>query len=179
MSAAARGVAQLWVELRADDPEAASALEVARRGLEDARTLVSVRRLRVYELTGSLPAVAPIEKTLHGSIQFYNPAKERPTLRVRDGDPAPVAADEWLILVRERGGERRPSAERWWRHETGGRITVREAVAWALRFDPADPEGRFAAGLAVARDRRHGLLDRKSTRLNSSHNGQSRMPSSA
>ena len=39
-----------------------------------------------------------------------------------------------------------------------------------LKFDPADPHWA---------DRDRFVLDRKSTRLNSSHSGESRMPSSA
>ena len=51
------------------------------------------------------------------------------------------------------------AAERWWRHETGKDIEVREGVAWVMAFEglETDPAGA-AADLAVVRDRRHGLL---------------------
>jgi len=65
---------------------------------------------------------------------------------------------ETLVLVLERGGERREGAERWWRHETGERVEVREAVVWALRFDPGGDAVARAADLAVTHDRAHGLF---------------------
>ena len=45
----------------------------------------------------------------------------------------------------ERGGERRPAAERWWSQRPGDSIEVREGTAWALTFDDeedADAERR-------------------------------------
>ena len=41
----------------------------------------------------------------------------------------PIEPREIVVLVTERDGERRPAAERWWRHETGKDIEVREGVA--------------------------------------------------
>jgi hypothetical protein len=152
-------VAQAWIELRSDDPEATSALAVARAHLPAGRALKSLRRMRLFELTGPLPPRAILEGLLHRSIQFYNPHKERCVVRASAADAAPLAADERVVLVFDRGEERRAGAERWWRHETGRDIEVREGTAWAMSFEPqeTDPAGATAE-LAVVRDRRHGLL---------------------
>jgi hypothetical protein len=149
---------QAFVELRAEDPEATSALAVARAHLDAARALEDLRRVRVFELAGALPDRAALAEHLHGSTQFYNPVKERCVVRADEGDTAPFAPDETLVLVLERGGERRPGAERWWRHETGERIEVREAVVWAMRFAVGGDAVALASELAVTRDRAHGLL---------------------
>ena len=156
---AAATVAQAWVELVSTDPEAVSALAVARATLPAGRTLTSLRRLRLFELSGPLPLRAGIEKLLQGSIQFYNPHKERCAVRANLADQPPVGADEQVVLVYERGEERRGAAERWWRHETGRMIEVREGTAWVMGFAPgtADPAAA-AEELTVLRDRRHGLL---------------------
>ena len=87
------GTAQAWIEPRADDPEATSALAVARERLLAGRALEGLRRLRVIELSGVLPDRAALEGLLHRSIQFYNPAKERCTLRLDPLEPAPLEAD--------------------------------------------------------------------------------------
>jgi len=150
--------AQAFVELRAEDPEATSALAVARAHLEAGSELSALRRLRVFELAGALPERDAIAERLHGSTQFYNPAKERCVVRAVDGDASPFGVDEVLVLVLERGGDRRPGAERWWRHETGGRIEVREGVVWAMRFAAGEDALRRGEDLAVTRDRTHGLL---------------------
>ena len=152
-------VAQAWIELRSADPEAVSALAVARAHLPAGRSLANLRRLRLFELTGPLPLRAGIEKLLLGSIQFYNPHKERCAVRANPADAPPLGAGESVVLVYERGEERREGAERWWRHETGRAIEVREGVAWVVGFEPleTDPAGAVAE-LAVLRDRRHGLL---------------------
>ena len=150
--------AQAFVELRAHDPEAGSALVVARTQLEAGRDLVSLRRMRVFELAGSLPGREELADRLHGSTQFYNPAKERCVVRSAEDDPSPFAPEEALVLVVERGDDRRPGAERWWKHETGVRVEVREAVVWALRFEGAADAAARVGDLAVARDRAHGLL---------------------
>lgn len=152
-------VAQAWIEPVSDDPEAVSALAVARARLAAGRALQSLRRLRLVELSGPLPSRAGIEDLLHRSIQFYNPHKERCTVRAAAADPPPLAAGERAVLVFERGGERRRGAERWWRHETGKAIEVREGVAWLMAFGglESDPAGA-AADLTVVRDRRRGLL---------------------
>ena len=147
---------QAWVELKADDPEALSTLEVARSYLDAGRSLESVRRLRLFELTGKLPGADDVHALLQRSTQFLNPHKETCTVRADVTDPAPVANDEWVVLVIERGGDRRAAAERWWHHETGQRIEVREGVAWALKFKSGSEEK--ARGLAELRDRAHGLL---------------------
>jgi len=150
--------AQAFVEVRAEDPEATSALAAAREHLDAGSALVGMRRFRVFELAGALPAGAVVAEHLHGSTQFYNPAKERCVVRAGEDDPSPFAPEEALVLVMERGDERRPGAERWWRHETGSRVEVREGVVWALRFAAGTDSGRCAEDLAVTRDREHGLL---------------------
>ncbi len=154
----ARAVAQAWVELVAEDPEAVSALAVARARLAAGHALVTLRRARVFELSGVLPAREEIADLLHRSTQFYNPHKERCTLRLEASEPAPLGADERAVLVTERGGERRPAAERWWRHQTGSRIPVKEGVAWVLGFAAGEETDARAAELGAARDRAHGLL---------------------
>jgi hypothetical protein len=150
--------AQVFVELRAEDPEAASALAIARERLPAGRALAGVRRFRVFELEGALPEPGALAGRLHGSTQFYNPAKERATLRTAAGDPQPVDPEEVLVLVVDRGGERRPAAERWWRHESGERVAVREGTVWALRFEPGPGAAALAEDLAVTRGRAHGLF---------------------
>ena len=151
-----RAHAQAWIELLADDPEAFSALEVAHRRLPAAARLAGLRRLRLIELSGTLPGRDEVETLLHRSTQFYNPHKERCTLRAAAAEPAPVETGERVLLVTERDGERREPAERWWHHETGQRVEVREGVAWLLRFEPdADPPDLDA--LAIVRDPQHGL----------------------
>ncbi len=152
-------VAQAWIELRSDDPEANSALAVARAHLPAGRGLKSLRRMRLFELSGPLPPRAILEGLLHRSIQFYNPHKERCVVRASAAEAAPLAAEERVVLVFDRGEERRSGAERWWRHETNREIEVREGTAWVMGFEmqEADPAGA-AADLAVLRDRRHGLL---------------------
>lgn len=151
--------AQAWIERVAADPEAVSALSVARAHLDAGRSLANLRRMRVIEVTGPLPPVDELRELLHRSSQFYNPHNERCHLRVAEGDDLPLAADERAVLVTERGEERRPGAERWWKHETGAAVEVREGIAWALRFDlpPAQAEAAVES-LAVLHDRRTGLL---------------------
>lgn len=149
---------QAFVELSAEDPEATSALGVACERLEAGRRLAGLRRVHVFELRGELPEAAAVADLLHRSTRFYNPAKERCTLRTSPAAPAPFAADEALVLVTERGFERRPAAERWWRHETGGKVEVREGIAWALRFEPGADAAAAAESLASVTDRATGLL---------------------
>jgi hypothetical protein len=151
-------VSQAWIEILADDPEALSAAGVARDRLEAARPLTGVRRLRVFELCGDLPGPEEIEGLLHRSIQFYNPHKERCTMRAVADDPAPLADGERVVLVTERGGERRVAAERWWFHVTGKTIEVWEGIAWALSFTSEGEADRRIEDLARLRERRHGLL---------------------
>ena len=155
---AARARVQAFVELLAGDPEATSARAVARERLAAGRGLVTLRRVRVFELAGDLAGRADVEALLHRSTRFYNPAKERCTVRASEREPAPFSAEETLVLVVDRGLDRRPAAERWWRHETGARVEVREATAWALGFEPGEDAAAAAASLAVVQDRRHGLL---------------------
>ena len=54
--------------------------------------------------------------------------------------------------------DRRPAAERWWRHETGHKVEVREGLAWALGFEPGVDSAREAESLAAVEDRATGLL---------------------
>lgn len=156
--APATAVAQAWVGLRAEDPEAASALGVARAHLAAARGLERLRRWRVFELRGALPGAAEVAELLHRSTQFYNPAKERCFVRGAASDALPVAAGDAVALVVERGGDRRAAAERWWKHETGGKVEVREGTAWVMTFAPGADAAALAAELAVAKDRRTGLF---------------------
>ena len=79
-------------------------------------------------------------------------------MRASAAAAAPFAADEALVLVLDRGLERRPAAERWWRHETGARVEVREGIAWGLRFEPGEDIAQGRASLAAVTDRGHGLL---------------------
>src|SRR5262245_54047800 len=161
MSPRARGVAaaQAWIELLATDPEATSALATARAHLPGGRDIRSLRRLRLIEITGALPSPEAIGELLHRSIQFYNPRKERCTVRASQADAPPLRPGESAVLVVERGATRRPAAERWWRHETGEVVQVREGLAWAVAFaDDAASEDSRVEELAVVRDRRHGLL---------------------
>ena len=153
-----RQVAQAYVELLAEDTEAESALAIARGRLAAGRRLRSVRRVRVFELTGTLPARADMEGLFHRSTRFYNPAKERCTVRASERDPAPFAPEEALVLVLDRGLERRPAGERWWKHETGEKVEVREGTVWALAFEPGEDAAARAGELAELRDRRHGLF---------------------
>lgn len=157
--APAASVAQAWIEPISDDPEAVSALSVARAHLPSGRGLRSLRRMRLFELSGPLPPRAILEGLLHRSIQFYNPHKERCVLRAAAADATPLAAGERAVLVFDRGEERRAGAERWWRQETGREIEVREGTAWAMSFESiASDPAAAASDLAVLRDRRHGLL---------------------
>jgi hypothetical protein len=152
------GGAQAWVVLATLDPEATSALAVGRTHLAAGKGLRRITRMRVYELEGMLPERTALEALLHRSTQFYNPHKERCVVRASARDPAPVPDGAHVVLVSERGGERREAAERWWTHETGKRVEVREAVAWVLEFEPGVPADEHTRELAVLRDRRHGLL---------------------
>jgi hypothetical protein len=151
-------VAQAWVELNTSDPEAVSALRVARTHLIAGRRLTALRRLRLIELSGRLPDRAALEELLHRSTQFYNPHKERCSVRLGHEDAAPVPEGAAVVLVCERGSERRPAAERWWLHETGDALEVREGVAWVLSFEPGAPAAELAVELTTLHDRRHGLL---------------------
>ena len=58
------GCVQAWIELRSDDPEAVSALAVARARVGGGQALLGLRRLRLFELSGTLPATAEIEDLL-------------------------------------------------------------------------------------------------------------------
>ncbi len=152
------GCAQAWIELSTHDAEAMSALAVARARLGEGRGLASLRRLRLFELRGPLPARADIEGLLHRSTWFYNPHKERCTLRTAAREPVPAVAGEQAVLVVERGGERCTAAERWWLHETGQAVEVRAGLAWLLRFEPGEDAPARAAELAVVSGRSRGLL---------------------
>jgi hypothetical protein len=135
-----------------------SALAVARARIEEGHALIGLRRLRLFELSGALPARAAIEDLLHRSTWFYNPHKETCRVRARAREASPGAAGEQAVLVVERGAERSTPAERWWLHETGQTIEVRAGLAWLLRFERHEDARARAMELAVVRDRRHGLL---------------------
>ena len=150
--------AQAWIELRAEDPEAVSALGVARARLPEGRRLAGLRRVRLFELRGPLPEPGGLEDLLHRSTWFYNPHKERCTVRRTAREAAPTAPGEQAVLVVERDGARRPAAERWWLHETGQAIEVREGVAWLLRFEAGEDAAARAAQLALLTGRGRGLL---------------------
>lgn len=149
---------QAWVELKGEDPEAVSALEVARARLVAGRELSTLRRVRLIELQGVLPEAGALSALLDRSTRFYNPNKERCTVCSDPGEQPPVDAGEEVVLVTERGAERRAAAERWWHHETGTHITVREGVAWVLGFAPGTEAAAAVAALTWVRAREHGLL---------------------
>jgi hypothetical protein len=153
---AAKKVAQAWIELKADDPEATSALSVARAHLPVGSRLAGLRRMRLVEISGALPGREQVESLLHHSTQFYNPHKERCAVRMASADAAPLEAGERAVLVVDRAGFRRGAAERWWRHETGEDVEVREGTAWAVRL--SQPLETDLEDLALVRGRRHGLL---------------------
>src|SRR5437867_845690 len=151
-------VTQAWIELNADDPEAVSAFGVARARLASGRALTELKRARLVEISGTRRPLAEVEQLLHASSQFYNPHKERCSLRVSTADPLPCPSDAVLVVVWEREGERRGAAERWWRHETGEEVEVREGIVWMLRFAAEVDRLEAARGLTRVRDARHGLL---------------------
>ncbi len=153
-----KSTVQAWIVLNADDPESASAFAIARAQLEGGAALEGLRRVRVFELSGPLPSLRDVEALLHRSTQFYNPHKERCFVRTSGGDPAPLVEDERAAIVWERGGDRRAAAERWWLHETGKKIEVREGAAWLARFAPEASQSAALEALVQVRDRRHGLL---------------------
>ena len=155
-TAAAR-VAQAWVALRSDDPEAVSAFAIARARMPSGRRLRGLRRMRLFELHGALPPPAKLTDLLHRSTQFYNPHKETCAVRTRPEGLAEVGASGWVALVVDRDGGRRSAAERWWQHETGEAVEVREALAWVMDFETVIDEASVE-DLTVLRDRRHGLL---------------------
>jgi hypothetical protein len=158
VSPGAKRTAQAFVELLADDPEAVSALAIARLSLSAGRQLRTLRRVRVFEFAGALPPRAQTEELLHRSTRFYNPAKERCTVRAAEREPAPFGPQEALLLVLDRGLERRAAGERWWKHETGEKVEVREGTVWALAFEPGEDAAARAGELAELKDRRHGLF---------------------
>jgi hypothetical protein len=158
MTAGVRQLAQAYVEPLAEDPEAVSALSIARGRLAAGRRLRSLRRVRVFEIFGTLPTRAQMEELFHRSTRFYNPAKERCTVRAAEREPGPFGRDEALVLVLDRGLERRPAGERWWKHETGEKVEVREGTVWALAFEPGEDAAGLARELAELKDRRHGLF---------------------
>lgn len=153
------GCAQAWIESFADDPEAVSALAVARERLTAGRSLRKLRRITLFELSGPLVGPDDLAGLLHRSRQFYNPNKQRCTVRTSRDSVAIVGPNERLLLVHDADGARRVPAERWWRHETGDEIEVREAVVWSLDFAAeAGETAGLVEELAVLRSRRHGLF---------------------
>lgn len=154
----AKATVQAFIELRSEDAEAESARSVTRARLEAGHGLLSLRRVRLFELTGALPGAAELADLLHRSTRFYNPAKERCTVRMSERDPAPFRDHEHLVRVVDRGLDRRTAAERWWKQETGSRVEVREALVWALGFEPGVDAAAMTRSLAVLQDRAHGIL---------------------
>jgi hypothetical protein len=150
--------AQVWIELRSADPAAVSAFDVAHTRLAAGRRLQSLRRLRLIELAGDLPDPGALEALLHRSSRFYNPHKEHAAVRTRESDPAPRATDAVALLVVERGEDRSAASERWWRHETGAMVEVREAVVWMLSFEPGEDAAARSRELAALEDRGRGLF---------------------
>ena len=65
---------------------------------------------------------------------------------------------ELAIRVVDRDGDRRPAAERWWAHQTGEPIEVREAVVWLVAFDDGVDAQAEAEALTLVRGRRAGLF---------------------
>ncbi len=157
-TSAVKPTMQAYIELGAEDPEAVSALGVARARLTAGKALRALRRVRVFELLGDLPEREQVAELLHRSTRFYNPAKERCTLRAAAGERSPFRDDEALVLVVDRGLDRRTAAERWWKHETGAKVEVREGTVWALEFEPGTDSTAAAASLAEVTDRAHGLF---------------------
>jgi hypothetical protein len=149
---------QVFIELRAGDPAAVSALSIVRTRLAAGHELLRLRRVRVFEVRGALPGRTELTELLHRSTRFYNPAKERCTLRTAPSEPAPFAADEALLLVLDRGLERRAAVERWWRHEQLAKVEVREGTVWALGFAPGVNVERQASSLAAVTTRAEGLF---------------------
>lgn len=158
MPAVTKLVIQAWIELRAGDPEAVSAFTVARSGQRCGASPVQLRRARLVELEGTARSRAEVEALLHASTLVYNPHKERCVVRASPTDPLPGPSDAEYVVVWERDGERRAAVERWWRHETGETIEVREATVWMLRFAAGVDAVAAASELAHLRDGRHGLL---------------------
>ena len=149
-------VAQAWITLHSEDPEAVSAFAVARSRLAAGDEILIHSRLRLIELRGALPTRPRLERLLHGSIQFYNPHKERCELRTTAREAGPAMAGAHVVIVTERGGDRRAAAERWWLHETGACIEVREGTAWRIEIAPDSK--LVLDDLITVRDRCHGLL---------------------
>ena len=149
-------VAQAWIALLSDDPEAVSALAVARSRLAAGDEIAGLSRMRLIELRGPLPTRPRLERLLHGSIQFYNPHKERCAIRTATRETGPAMAGRHVVVVTEKDGERRPAAERWWFRETGSCIEVREGTAWLIEIAPGSTF--VLDDLITVRDRRHGLL---------------------
>lgn len=150
-------IVQSWIVPVSEDPEAVSALAVARRFL-GAAELRTLRRARLIEIEGVLPDAAVLAERLHDSTRFYNPNKERCHLRVTAADPAPLGPGERAVLVFDRGGERREGSERWWKRTVGGRIQVREGTAWIAEASDPAATASWLGALVDVRDARHGLL---------------------
>jgi hypothetical protein len=151
-------VVQVWIFPIADDPEAVSAAMVARRSLAAGAHLRGLRRARVIEIEGRLPAAGELAERLHQSTRFYNPNKERAIVRVSADQPAPLEAGESAALVFDRGDERRSATERWWKRVTGTTVKVREGTAWIVSAVPGQSSERLLEELLEVRDARTGLL---------------------
>ena len=153
-----RVFAQVWIESIAEDPEAISALGVARRTLAMGGALKSLRRVRLIELEGALPEAAALAARLHDSTWFYNPYKERCRVRLFREDAPPLEPAERAALVFDREGERRPASERWWKRVTGDAIRVREGTAWIAAGPTAAESDALLNELLPGEGPRRGLL---------------------
>ena len=152
------GIVQAWFSLIAEDPEVFSALSVVRARLAAGRSVLELRRARLMELRGSRRDRDDVEALMRASTQFYNPHKEHCELRGLPGDPITAPPGAQLLLVTERDATRRVAAERWWHHDTGETVEVREGVVWMLRFPAGTDAAAAARELGTVRDARHGLF---------------------
>ena len=119
------------VELRAEDPEASSALVVARERLDGgarAARAAALPRVRAARRAAGDATSSRSGCTARRSSTI--PAKERCVVRAGGRrSPSPVAGRArrscWSSSAAASAGA---AAERWWRHETGARVEVREGV---------------------------------------------------
>ncbi len=153
------GTWQAWIEPIGDDPEALSAADIARTRLAAGARLGDLRRARLIEISGSARDRGGVEALLHDSALIYNPHKERCHVRRDAAEPVPGAPpDTRLLLVTERGRTRRPAIERWWSRAARERVTAREGMVWALRFEAGADAESMSRELGTLRDPRHGLF---------------------
>ena len=123
--------------------------------------------------TGSLQARSLLQRALRGTSDLDRPAQEE---AIDAGEHASTCEadldprlDEYRAFMSTRVTS--PDAIKWIKSRRKPTRKAREARGKTLRYEKLDSKSQ--AGLDESR------LDRKSTRLNSSHSQQSRMPSSA